>query len=152
MAPVTQHGTTRYGGAFVASAVALVSLLPWLGPSSDPASGEAQRPRSSYGHTSAPDGTLRPSCHNYRYHYRVTTPTHDWTLETFLRDPTGDGLASGVFIAGTDPARDRAHFRFCRYSTRTGVFTIRGKVTWYDGDGNDHQVWLEPSHFRLRRP
>ena len=151
MASVTQLGTTCSGNAFLASALALVSLLQWLG-SPDPASGEAQRPRSSYGHTGAPDGTLRPGCHNYRYHYRVESPTHDWTLETYLVDPTGDGLASGVFVAGADPVRSSARFRFCRYSTRAGVFTIRAKLHWYDGDGGDHKVWLEPSHFRLRRP
>jgi hypothetical protein len=152
MAPVTQHATTRYGSAFVATAVALVSLLPWLGPSPDQSSGEAQRPRSSYGHTRAPDGTLRPGCHNYRYHYRVNSPTHDWTLETFLRDPNNEGLASGVFATDSDPTAGPAHFRFCRYSTRAGRFTIRALLHWYDGGGAEHKVWLEPSHFRLSRP
>ena len=42
---------------------------------------------SEYGHVGAPDRVLRSGCHDYRYHYVVTTPTRDWTLETFLRDP-----------------------------------------------------------------
>ena len=106
----------------------------------------------SVGHTSAPDGTLRSGCHNYRYHYVIKTPTNDWTLETFLKDPDGQGLASGTFFADSDPRRNATHFRFCRYSTRAGRFTIKAKVHWYGTYGHDHQAWLEPSHFRLRRP
>ncbi|MEP9365702.1 hypothetical protein ABLE68_22230 [Nocardioides sp. CN2-186] len=106
----------------------------------------------SVGHTWAPDGTLRSGCHNYRYHYVIKTPTSDWTLETFLKDPDGQGLASGAYFADSDPrVNKRAHFRFCRYSTRAGVFTIKAKVHWYGEFGDEHVRWLEPSHFRLSR-
>ena len=106
----------------------------------------------SVGHTWAPDGTLRSGCHNYRYHYVIKTPTNDWTLETFLVDPTGDTLASGTFISGTDPRRGPGRFRFCRYSTRPGTFTIRAKVHWYSGPGSEeHRRWFKPSTFRLTR-
>lgn len=106
----------------------------------------------SVGHTWAADGTLRSGCHNYRYHYVIDTPTNDWTLETFLKDPDGQGLASGTFFADSDPRRNTsAYFRFCRYSTRVGVFTIKAKVHWYGAYGGDHVRWLKPSHFRLSR-
>ncbi|MFC6344126.1 hypothetical protein ACFP8W_19250, partial [Nocardioides hankookensis] len=120
--------------------------------SSSDGSQPAARQRSSYGRTSAPDGTLRSGCHNYRYGYRLRPPTSDWTLETFLRDRTGEGIASGVFISDSDPRAQHSHFRFCRYSTRAGRFTIRALMHWYGPTGAEHQVWLEPSHFRLSRP
>jgi hypothetical protein len=106
---------------------------------------------SSYGHTHAADGTLRNGCHNYRYHYVVATPTNDWTLETFLVDPTGETLASGAFLSDSDPRRGHGRFRFCRYSTRAGTFTIRAKVHWYNGS-EEHKAFFKNSHFRLRRP
>ncbi|GAA4715817.1 hypothetical protein [Nocardioides conyzicola] len=128
----------------------LVGTLLGQQPSPDP--GPAPRKRADYGRTAAPDGTLRRGCHNYPYRYRITPPTDDWTLETFLRDPTGEGLASGTFIAESDPRANRTHFRFCRYSTRPGRFTIRALLHWYGATGQEHKVWLEPSHFRLKRP
>ena len=111
-----------------------------------------RRDRADYGHTGARDGTLRRGCHDYRYRYVVTTPSDDWTLETFLDDRTGETIASGAYFADSDPARNRrAVFRFCRYGTSAGTFKIRAKVHWYGGAGQDHKVWLEPSFFRLRR-
>jgi hypothetical protein len=105
---------------------------------------------SSYGRTHADDGRLRSGCHTYRYHYVVATPTHDWTLETFLVDPNGDTLASGAFLSDSDPERGTSGFRFCRYSTRAGKFTIRAKVHWYNGSA-EHKAVFKPSHFRLTR-
>ena len=105
---------------------------------------------SEYGHTSARDRPLRDGCHDYRYRYVIKTPTNDWTLETFLVDPTGDTLASGTFISGTDPRRGSSTFRFCRYSTRPGTFKIRAKVVWYNGSA-EHKRWFKPSTFRLTR-
>ena len=105
---------------------------------------------SAYGRTHADDGRLRDGCHNYRYRYVVDAPTHDWTLETFLVDPHGDTLASGAFLSDSDPERGSATFRFCRYSTRAGKFTIRAKIHWYNGS-EEHKAFFKPSHFRLRR-
>jgi hypothetical protein len=130
----------------------LVSGL--LGSPTAPQPGERDhraRDRGDYGHTSARDGTLRSGCHNYRYRYVVTPPTDDWTLETYLVDRTGEGIASGTYFSDSDPARNRPIFRFCRYSTYAGRFTIRAKLHWYDGSVG-HRVWLKPSHFRLSRP
>ncbi len=122
-----------------------------LGPGSPSPQPPPQRTAGS-GHTSAPDGRLRKGCHNYRYRYAVASPTDDWTLETFLRGPRGGGVASGTYSSDSDPAVQRSHFRFCRWTTRPGRFTIRAKLTWYDRDGGGHVVWFQPSHFRLRRP
>jgi hypothetical protein len=107
---------------------------------------------SEYGSTTASDGTLRKGCHNYGYRYRITTPTNDWTLETFLRDPTGEGIASGAFLSESDARTQPARFRLCRYATRPGRFTIRALLHWYDDGGEEHRVWLEPTRFRLTRP
>jgi hypothetical protein len=107
---------------------------------------------SEYGRTAAPDRVLRAGCHNYGYRFRVTAPTDDWTLETFLRDPDGENLASGAFLSDADGHLRHSRFRFCRYSTRPGVFRIRALLTWYGDFGEEHRVWLETSRFRLSRP
>lgn len=106
---------------------------------------------SKYGHTGSRDRVLRPSCHNYRYHFVVKAPTNDWTLETFLVDPTGDTLTSGTFSSESEADRDHSSFRICRPSTVPGRFKIRAKLVFYNGN-DDHTVWFTPSYFRLRRP
>ena len=130
----------------------LTSILAGLIAAAGPSAALA----GSYGHTGARDGILRNGCHGYRYHYVVSPPSSDWLLETFLRDPRHRRLASNVFISDSEDERGHHRFRFCRYSTRPGRFTIRAKLTWYTHDilGNEttHHAWLDPSHFRLRRP
>src|SRR6476620_884563 len=148
--------TSRHGGIMlrrvVPAVLALVLATAAPGAASTPA----------YGRTGERDGVLRHGCHPYRYHYVVTTPTQDWTLETFLVDPGGNRLASGAFSAQSDPEHGRSHWRICRTSTRPGRFTIRAKVTWYTnepgplglpgtGTTKKHVAWFKPSHFRLRR-
>ena len=97
------------------------------------------------------DGVLRPSCHNYRYHYKVVPPEPSWVLETFLVDPRGETIASGGFDSAIDPKKGVGTFRFCRYNTTYGRFKLRGKLT-YD-DGYDQTVkWVKPGYFRLRKP
>ena len=124
----------------------LATIALALGLAVAPASAGA----ASVGHTSARDGQLRDGCHNYRYRYVVKTPTNDWILETFLVDPRGQNIASGTLSSDSDPRRGGARFRFCRYTTRAGVFTIRAKVHWYN-DAGGHLRRFEPSTFRLRR-
>jgi hypothetical protein len=104
-----------------------------------------------FGHTGRPDGVLRNGCHGYRYHFVVKPPTHDWVLETFLVDPRGEGIASGAFSSDSERKRDHGRFHFCRYNTKPGRFTIRAKLTWYNGY-DEHKTWLRRSHFRLHRP
>jgi hypothetical protein len=162
MTPVTRVSSLLAAAALAAGVLPVVPAV--AEQPSDPVSGlvggllgqqpqhHERRDRADYGHTSAKDGILRRGCHDYPYRYVVTTPTDDWTLETFLDDRTGETIASGAFNSDSDPARNRTHFRFCRYSTYAGKFTIRAKVHWYGDSGEDHKLWLEPSHFRLRRP
>lgn len=104
-----------------------------------------------YGHTGAPDRVLRNGCHGYRYHFVVKPPTNDWVLETFLVDPRGEHIASGAFSSDSEDKRDHGRFHFCRYNTKPGRFTIRAKLTWYNGY-DEHRVRLPRSHFRLHRP
>jgi len=125
---------------------ALCGLL--CGPLGPAAPAQAQ---DGYGHTDGRDGVLRSGCHGYRYHWAIRPRTNDWLLETFLRDPRGNRLASGMFDSDSEQKRDHSRFRFCRYSTRPGRFTIHAKLTWYNGY-TEHTVWLDPSHFRLHRP
>lgn len=156
---------TRLNALLVATTLAagVLPAVPALAEQpSDPVSGlvgelvgepqHERRDRADYGRTSAKDGILRRGCRNYAYRYVITTPSNDWTLETFLDDRTGETIASGTYASDVDPARDRTHFRFCRYGAHAGKFKIRAKVHWYGSAGEDHKVWLEPSFFRLRRP
>lgn len=161
MTPVTRLSSVLAAAALAAGVLPAAPAL--AAEPSDPVSGlvggllgqpqhHERRDRADYGHTSAKDGVLRRGCHDYPYRYVITTPSNDWTLETFLDDRTGETIASGTFFSDSDPARNRTHFRFCRYGTYAGKFKIRAKVHWYGGAGEDHKVWLEPSYFRLRRP
>lgn len=113
--------------------------------------GHRERQRRDLGHTHAGDGVLRMGCHDYPYRYRLNIRTDDWTLETYLDDRRAETIASGAFSADADRKRQRSVFRLCRYGTVPGKFTIRAKLHWYTGSG-EHKAWLEPSHFRLRRP
>jgi len=160
MTSVTPLATLLTTATLVAGALTAVPAL--ADEPSDPVSGlvgglvgspqhQRQRDRSDYGHTHADDGRLRDGCRNYVYRYVLTPPSDDWTLETFLDDRTGETIASGAYFSDSDPARNRTHFRFCRYGTYPGKFKIRAKMHWYGDAGEDHKVWLEPSFFRLRR-
>jgi hypothetical protein len=155
---------TRSGLALVALAASVVTAVPAAADPPDPVSGlvgrilgqsdqqhHRTRDRSDLGHSHADDGILRRGCHNYPYRYAVKVNTDDWTLETFLDDRSGETIASGAFTADSDPKRGRGIFRFCRYGTYAGEFTIRAKLSYYN-DAGDHVGWFEPSHFMLRRP
>jgi hypothetical protein len=113
------------------------------------AAAPASASTSEFGHTGSRDRVLKLSCHGYRYHFVVKAPTNDWTLETFLVDPTGDTIASGAFSSESENDRDHGHFRICRTNTVPGRFTIRAKLMWYRG-AEEHKAWFKPSHFRLR--
>lgn len=163
MTPVTRSGKVL--GCAVLAAGVLAAVPAQADPPPDPVSGlvgqvlghgtkdggQHHRDRRELGHTHAGDGVLRRGCHNYRYRYAVSVKTNDWTLETFLDDRTGDTVASGAFMADSDPKRGRGIFRFCRYSTYAGTFKIRAKLNWYNATGH-HKGWFQPSYFRLRRP
>ncbi len=112
------------------------------------------------GHVWRGDGVLKPGCAKYWYRYRVSPPRHRvWGMETFLRGPDGDTVASDALGSGFDPKRGRSVFRFCGTSTSPGRFKIVGKLTWFQRDDGippaetgSTTVWVEPDTFRLRRP
>ena len=110
---------------------------------------------TTYGHVGAADGTLRPGCHPYRYHYVAEPPSHDWFLETWLHDPRGRPRGSGDFASGSDPRRGHGRFGICRSTVVPGRFTIRARLSWYTagllpGDPPvRHTRWFEPAYVRL---
>jgi hypothetical protein len=142
-------------------AAGLLTAVPAAaGPPSDPVSGlvgelaghhRERQGQRDYGRTHADNGRLKHGCRPYRYHYELDIRTNDWTLETFLDDRRGETIASGALASGADPKKGSAVFRFCRYNTVAGRFTIRAKLIFYT-DSGDHKAWLEPSRFRLRPP
>lgn len=104
-----------------------------------------------WGRTIREDGRLKRSCRNYAYRYELSPPEGEWALETFLIGPGRVPLASGAFAIGTNPPSGRATFRFCRSSTRPGVFKIRALLSVQDKFGKDYQSgWLPVTKFRLR--
>jgi hypothetical protein len=127
---------------------AIVAALVGLVLGAAPATATATT--SEYGHTRSKDRVLKYGCNNYRYTFVVKAPTDDWTLETFLKDPDGETLASGTFSSDSEPNKGHGRFRICRNSTRPGKFTIKAKLVWYRGY-EEHQARFDPSHFRLRR-
>jgi hypothetical protein len=101
------------------------------------------------GRTWARDKVLKRGCHDYRYQYKVTAPAEEWSLELFLRDPSGDTIASNAKDSMVDPKRGSGTFRFCRYNTEPGRFKIRGKLTRYNGY-DQYVGWVKPGIFRMR--
>ena len=126
------------------SSTALAGLLPLLVAA--PAQADV-----AGGHTAAPDGTLRRGCHAYAFTYAVTTPYDDWTLETEVVDPGGRSVASHAFLGPSDAQQGTGRYTLCRWATRAGRFTVRAKLTWYDGP-EGVVVRLPDATFRLRRP
>ena len=103
------------------------------------------------GSTAMPNQVLRRGCRSYAYTYSVSTSTGDWVLETFLIDPDGRSVSSGVFGSDSEPDAGPAAFGLCRSVTRFGRFTIMGRLTTYDG-WDDAVSWITPSTVRLHRP
>jgi hypothetical protein len=137
------------------AALALVISLLVLGFGvSSPAGAMEAEPEvhPEWGHTFAADGKLKRSCRNYPYSYEITPPKGDWALETFLIGPGGNALSSGAMAIGMDQTSGVDKFRFCRASTRPGVFKIRALLSVQDSTGEDYvSGWLPVTKFRLRR-
>ena len=102
-----------------------------------------------FGRLWAKDKVLRAGCHDYRYQYKVKSPSEDWSLETFLIGPRGKQLAAGQLLFNSDPERGSSTFRVCRNTTRYGTFKIKGKLTY---DQESQEVWIQPGHFAMTRP
>lgn len=138
--------------------VALLGLLgalslPGLGSSSG--TGTTTTPTAAQwramGHFSSRNGTLRSGCHRHYYRYRVTPPSSQWSLETFLYGPKGGRLGSDVILSGADPKAGQKYFTICRSNTQPGTFTIRGKLT-YQNYPDQRSGWVTPARFRLTKP
>ena len=118
----------------------------------------ARASTTGFGQVAAADGTLRPGCHHYRYHYVAKPRSDDWILETWLHDPRGRPRGSGDFLAGSDPKAGRGRFGVCRSTVVAGRFTITARLRWYTpgilpvDPPVEHTRWFEPAHFRLTRP
>jgi hypothetical protein len=102
------------------------------------------------GTTTMADQFLHRGCRTYAYSYSVTAPTGDWVLETFLIDPDGHSVSSGVFTSDSEPATGSSAFGVCRSATRFGRFTIEGKLTTYDG-WDEAVASITPTTVRLHR-
>ncbi|MCL8026279.1 hypothetical protein [Nocardioides bruguierae] len=145
--PHSRRARPRSGAALLA--VALLAALLAL-PATSAEAGTQHR-MAEYGKTAAKDRAMKRGCKNYSYRYRVRPPTQDaWGLETFLIDRDGEQVASGAFLYGGDPRHGTGSFRFCRSQTRAGRFTIRAKLTYYDG-WTKYEGWIAPTHFRIRK-
>lgn len=148
-------GPSRAGGIYhgvaVVSALGLLAL-PGLGSlgSSTPAAPTPAQWRAM-GHLSSGNAKLRSGCHKHTYHYRITPPSSQWALETFLTDPKGKHLASDVILSGADKKSGTKSFTICKSNTRTGTFTIKGKLT-YEVYPDEHSGWITPTHFKLSKP
>jgi hypothetical protein len=104
-----------------------------------------------WGRTATKAHILKRSCRNYRYTYEITPPDGEWGLEVFLVGPGGVHLGHDAMVIGTDPKKGADSFRFCRPSTRPGIFKIRALLSVQAKSGKDYQEgWLPVTRFRLR--
>jgi hypothetical protein len=99
----------------------------------------------------ATDKVLKRGCHTYHYQYRVTSSADEWALETFIKDRTGETIASNAKDSFIDPKRGSGSFRLCRANTRPGRFKVTGKLTRYDGY-DQYVGWVQRGVFRVRLP
>ncbi|WP_127481305.1 hypothetical protein [Nocardioides pantholopis] len=114
-------------------------------------SAPSQARSSDWGTVSATDGKLRKGCRTKAYTYAITPPEGDWALETFLIDPRGRKLGSGVLLGGHDATQGRASFRICRATTRPGKFRIRALLSVQNGPVEYQEEWLATATFRMRK-
>lgn len=149
--------------ALIAAATVLASpaatlAAPASTPSSTPSSTTAtsvlpltQQPTRtpSYGRATAPDQRLRPGCHDYRFHYRITAPGDGWMAEIVLINPGGRRIVNETFVSGQHPREASRTWTVCDTVTRPGRHTIELRVTNYDGRQESEQV--RTSAFRLTR-
>lgn len=103
-----------------------------------------------WGKTATRAHKLKASCRNYSYRYEITPPAGNWALEVFLVGPGGVRLSHDAMAIGQDPKKGRDEFRFCRPSTRAGVFKIRALLSVQNDAGKEYmQGWLPVTRFRL---
>ena len=133
----------------VLTALALLAGLLGVGVAAGaPAPGARAESFAELGRTMSQDRVLRRGCSAYRYSYSIKPPTPDWGLEIFVVDPRGNRVWSDAFIGGDDDTRQMARFQVCSRVTVTGVFRIRGKLTYTDGF-EKFSGFIKTSTFRL---
>lgn len=135
-------------------AIALTVLI--AGPVPHATASAAQRPAtnsksSTWGHTSAADQRLTKGCHRYEYTYRVTAPSDAWMAEVFLEDRAGRGIAFRSFDSTADAAKDTRAWKLCTSVVHSGRYTLRMKITWEDVFRQQHEGWVDDTHFALKR-
>ena len=132
-------------------ALALVASVLTLSLALAAPAHSGQKVRPEWGKTAAKNGFLKKRCKNYKYSYAITPPEGNWGLELFLRGPKGKPLAHDAKVIGQNPEKGTGTFRFCRPTTRPGVFKIRAKLSVQDEFGNNYREgWLPVTKFRLR--
>jgi hypothetical protein len=93
---------------------------------------------------------LRRGCRSYAYSYALAPVTGDWMFESFLVDPDGHTVSSGVLASDSETNPGGAAFGLCRSNTTYGRFTIIGRLTTYDG-WDQAVTWITPTPVRLHR-
>lgn len=144
---------SRTAGALVGLALLSSLGLPVEGASAvAPGPDQATNSMAKYASVSrSKEGTLRKGCHQYRYHYKVDSPTEQWALIVRVQDKTGTNLATDAVVWNSDPAKGTSTLRFCRASAKAGRFVIRGRFHYYEGY-DEYVGNIKPFYFRLTRP
>ena len=133
--------------SLAATALVLFAMVPIPGL---PVPTEPEPPEYQVsGSTAASDGTLRRGCRPYRYSYTVSTPHHDWTLETSVLDRRGKSVHAGVLFGSSAAKTGEQVYEMCRWATTPGAFTITGRLISYDGERRT-EAQLAESRFVLR--
>jgi hypothetical protein len=142
---------TALGAAAAGAAIALAAPAgPAFARDTDPVAGLAVHPE--WGSVIGHGGVLRHGCKSYTFDYDIHPPTGTWLLEVFIVGPRGEHLGNGASIDGYDPERGTTTYKLCRRTTEFGRFTIEGKLSTQDADGNTSEGQLPPDHYRLRHP
>ena len=71
-------------------------------------------------------------------------------FESYLVDPDGHTVSSGVLLSDSEANPGSAAFGLCRSTTRYGRLSIIGRLTAYDG-WEQAVSWITPTTVRLHR-
>lgn len=138
----------------VLSAASVLPLpLPVPAPPGEPAAPEQQAQTATVtGLLDAADGRLKRGCKDYHYAYAVDTPSDDWTFDIAMQDRAGKGVNAQSLIGPNDPTSGVVVFRLCRWATKPGRFTLKGRLVSYDGAHEDAVTVTESFKLRKRNP
>lgn len=144
--------TRRLATAFAVS-LALLAPVP-VASAAEPSAAEWE----AMGSTHAPAYVLPPGCHWYSYSYTISPPEPEWSLEVIISDAGGTSHASSILLSGADPTSGTQRFQLCASNTDTGVFTIRGRLSYkhyasslFD-ETRTYSGWIRTSYFTVTKP